>query len=214
MLISFVRTLILYGVLILGVRLTGKRQLGNLEPAELIVTILITELAAVPLQDPEAPLLNSIIAIAALVGMEILISVTSAKYPLFGKLLQGRHSVIIRDGMIDQREMQKSDVSYDELCEALRQNGALTPSEVRYCVLENSGNMSVILKDDLPPRDIPIPLILDGKYVKPCMKKQGVSRVYLEELLRKRGMSSKEVFILTVANGQYSVIPKDKESDK
>lgn len=207
MLVSFVRTVILYIVLILGVRLTGKRQLGDLEPAELTVTILITELAAVPLQDPSAPLLNSLIAIAALICLEVLLTAASSKSPIFGKLLQGKFSILIRDGEIDQREMEKADVSFDELTEAIRQEGALSPKDVRLGILETSGKMSVILKDDLPSGDVPTPLILRGKYVKSALKERNVSKAEIEGYLKKKGLSLKQVYVLTAADGEFTLIP-------
>jgi uncharacterized membrane protein YcaP (DUF421 family) len=212
MLISFIRTVILYIALILGVRVTGKRQLGDLEPAELIVTILITELAAVPLQDPDAPLLNSIISILALICLEILLTAFSTKSPLFNKLLQGKFSVLIRDGEIDQREMKRSDVTYDELSEAIRQNGALSPDEVRWGIMEPSGNVSIILKKDVTAGDIPTPLILQGKYLKKNLKKLGLQKEEIEAFLAQKGLTLKDVYVLALADGKFTLVRKEKEN--
>jgi uncharacterized membrane protein YcaP (DUF421 family) len=212
MLISFIRTVILYIALILGVRVTGKRQLGDLEPAELIVTILITELAAVPLQDPDAPLLNSIISILALICLEILLTAFSTKSPLFNKLLQGKFSVLIRDGEIDQREMKRSDVTYDELSEAIRQNGALSPDEVRWGIMEPSGNVSIILKKDVTAGDIPTPLILQGKYLKKNLKKLGLQKEEIETFLAQKGLTLKDVYVLALADGKFTLVRKEKEN--
>ncbi len=213
MLISFIRTVILYIALILGVRVTGKRQLGDLEPAELIVTILITELAAVPLQDPDAPLLNSIISILALVCLEILLTAFSTKSPIFNKILQGRFSILIRDGKIDQKEMKKADVTYDELTEAIRQNGGLSAEEVRWGVMETSGNVSIILKKDMTAGDLPSPIILQGKYLKKNLKKANLTRAETEAFLAKKGLRPRDVYVLTLANGKFTLIPKEKEQD-
>lgn len=214
MLISFIRTVILYIALILGVRVTGKRQLGDLEPAELIVTILITELAAVPLQDPDAPLLNSIISILALVCLEILLTALSTKSPLFNKILQGKFSVLIRDGKIDQKEMKKSDVTYDELSEAIRQNGGLSAEEVRWGVMEPSGNVSIILKKDMTAGDIPTPLILQGKYLKKNLKKVNLSRAEVERFISQKGLTPKDVYVLAIADEKFTLIPKEKENNQ
>ena len=214
MLILFLRTVILYGVLILSVRLTGKRQLGDLEPVELITTVLITELAAVPLQDVDSPLIGSIISISAVVCLEVILTAISTKSPAFSKILQGKHTVIIKDGKIDQKKMEESDLSYDELTEALRQNGALSPEEVRYCILEASGKISVMLKSDLKPCDIPMPLILKGKYMKSCMKEKSVSRAEIDKYLSASGISRKDVYSLTLANGKFTLIPIEKKGKK
>ena len=214
MLILFLRTVIMYGVLILSVRLTGKRQLGDLEPAELITTILISELAAVPLQDIDAPLIGCIISISALVCLEVIITVLSTNNPTFSRILQGKYTVIIRDGKIDQKNMLSADISYEELEEAIRQNGALEPADVRYCIAEASGKLSVILKSDLEACEIPLPLILKGRYMKNCLKEKGIKRAEIDGYLKKKGLSKKDVFCMTIADGKYTLIPYERSIKK
>ena len=145
MLTSFVRTLILYLFIILALRILGKRQIGELEPAELVSAILISNLSAVPMQDMGIPLLQGVVPILVIFSLEMLISSLTAASPRAKAILSGRVSVIIKDGQIDQSELARLRINVLELMEALRQKDVYDPTKVSSAYLEPNGKLSVQL---------------------------------------------------------------------
>ena len=144
MLTTFLRTIIMYFFVVLTLRLQGKRQIGELEASELVVTIVISEVAALPIQDTSEPLMNSLVAIFLLVILEIIISF--AAYKSFGarKVFFGTPSVFYEKGKINQKEMEKQRFNLHDLMECVRNTGATSLSEVDFVIMETNGNVSVI----------------------------------------------------------------------
>ena len=136
---GLIRTVILYLLIISGIRLMGKRQVGELEPSELVLSLIIADLASVPMQDFGIPLLTGIIPILTLLSITMILSVLTTKSVRFRTLLCGRPSIIIRDGLVDQHEMARNRLTVDELLEALRCKGSTVPSVVKYAILETNG---------------------------------------------------------------------------
>ena len=153
MAIAFIRTIILYLLLTVGIRIMGKKQVGELETVELVFTMLISDLAAVPMQDFGIPLAYGLIPILTLFSLTMLLSVLSLKSVPLRSLLCGRPSVIIDHGVILQREMAKTRFTLDELLEELRLQGVTDLSTVEYAILENSGQVSVLLYPSAPAHD-------------------------------------------------------------
>ena len=145
MAIAFTRTVILYALIIVGIRLMGKKQVGELEPTELVFAMLISDLAAVPMQDFGIPLLFGVIPIVILLAITMALSVLSLKSIRFRNLICGRPSVIMEHGSILQAALAKNRFTVDELLEELRLQGITDLSTVKYAILENSGRVSVIL---------------------------------------------------------------------
>ena len=145
MLISFLRTIILYLLLIASIRLMGKRQLGEMEPTEFVVTMLVANLAAVPMQESGIPLLAGAVPILVVLAMELLLSVLSYHSIRFRRLVCGKPVILIENGKLIQRNLQKTRVTPDELTEYLRLQGVVDLSQVKYAILETSGNVSVLL---------------------------------------------------------------------
>lgn len=212
MFITFVRTVIFYFITMLAIRIMGKRQIGQLEPTELVVTIIISELATIPIQDIESPMLNTLVAIFALVGIEILISVLSMKSPKLRQFVSGRYSLIVDDGKLDVKEMQKAQLTVDELTEALRQNGILNLEDVRYCILETGGRVSSFSKNDVMSGELPIVLVSDGVAVDGNLRRISVDRRGLRSFLRENyGLRLSQVLLLLYENGKYTLFSKDGE---
>ena len=209
MAIALIRTGMFYLILMVSMRLMGKRQLGDVEPAELVITMLISEVASMPLQDSEMPVLRSIVIIAVLVCLEILTSAISMKSLFFRRFFQGRYSVIVEDGKIDQKEMFKLHLTVDELLEEIRQNGAVSVEEVRLCVMETSGRMSVLLKEDTPPCEIPVSVVMNGKIVRQNLRRAKVDREAIRSFLKTRGVALSDVFWLSVANGEFFLTERE-----
>ncbi len=224
MAVSFLRTALLYTLIIITIRLMGKRQLGQLEPSELVVTILISELAAVPMQDPEVPLLYGVIPMIVLLAMEVLVSALTMKSIRLRTLLCGKPNILIGDGKIQQDALMKSRINVDELIEELRLRGIMDLNEVQYAILETNGQMSVIQRSfampvtkkdyGLPPeqRTLPISIVSDGRLMRENLSLAGRDERWLADTLAAHGIESiREVFWLSVEQDGTVVLIRREE---
>lgn len=213
MAVALIRTAILYILTITALRCMGKRQIGELEPAELVITLLLSDLATLCMQDLEMPLFYSVIPMVTLVVLEVIFSFLTMKIPFISRMMGGRYSVLIDDGVIDQREMKKSQMTVGELMEQLRQNGLMAVEDVKFCVLENDGKVSVIPKKSATQKALPLILISDGIPVKENLHRRGIDDGALAAILKKEGVSeSKNVFLLYEIAGRYTCISKGDAS--
>ena len=140
------RTIFIYIMLIIAMRLMGKRQIGELEISDLITTFLISEIATLPITDPEIPFLHSIIPIIILLTLEVVISMLLAKVPILKSILSARPTTLIKDGAILQKAMRDARISFDELFSELRSQSIYDISEVKYAILEQNGKITVVQK--------------------------------------------------------------------
>ena len=223
MIITIVRTVVVYFFVTLGIRLMGKRQIGDMQPNELAVTLLISEIAAIPLQDNSQPVLNGIVAIFMLVIIEIFLSVITMKSVKFRKLMSGNSAIVIKNGVIDQKAMRKVRLTVIDLIELLRGQGVFYIENVAYAVLEVNGSLSVLQKNqylpvekqDIPKLKIkgetlPLPVISDGKIILDALNSLGSS----ENEIKRRISPAKieDVFLLTLdKEGKMNVIMKEKK---
>lgn len=225
MITAVIRTVILYLLIIVGIRLMGKRQIGQLEPSELVLSLLIADLAAVPMQDFGIPLIMGMIPILTLLCLSTILSVLTVKSIRFRALLCSRPSIVVQDGEILIREMVKNRFTVDELMEELRVAGITDLSSVKYAVLETTGRISVVpkaeerpvtLRDmDLPAKDTGMPVILisDGRILSENLKLRNLSMQWLrEELLKREVTDIRRVFLMTVneVGGIYFVEKEEK----
>ncbi len=219
MLNILIRTVVMYLFVMLMMRLTGKRQIGQLQIGELVVTFLISELASWPIQDTETPFWYALASIAVLVALEIGFSYLSLKSIKLRKLIEGRPSVMIENGVINQKELRKNRFSIDDLIESIRQAGAISVGEVESAILETNGHLSVFLKksssppsaDDVniavPAQPIPYTVISDGRLLNINMNRLGVSEKQLLRILRKYGYKDrKKIFYMSLTRDQKTVI--------
>ena len=193
---GLVRTVILYLFIIAGIRLMGKRQVGELEPSELVMSLIIADLAAVPMQDYGIPLLTGLIPIFALLALTMMLSVLTMRSMKFRTLLCGRPSVIIRQGELDVGEMCRNRLTVDELLEDLRAKGYTDPSQVWYAVLETNGQLSVLpraaqkpptnaqLARNVPDSELPLVLVSDGKILDGNLELLGHDRGWLSRQMK------------------------------
>nr|WP_326125746.1 DUF421 domain-containing protein [uncultured Oscillibacter sp.] len=221
---AFARTVILYFLIMIGLRLMGKRQIGELEPSELVLTMMISDLATVPMQDFGIPLLAGVIPILTLLALSMLMSQLSLRNLRFRELVCGTPAVLIRHGVIQQKTMRENRYTLDELLEELRCQGISCVEDVKYAVLENSGQLSVLpwtrqqpptaaqlrleLEDDVT---LPTVLINDGRLLRKNLAACGRDRAWLDTQLRERQLSSPgEVFLLTLdEQGQVNCVKKE-----
>ena len=195
MITILVRTALLYFLIMAGLRLMGKRQIGQLEPSELVLTMMISDLAAVPMQDFGIPLLAGVFPILTLLALSMLMSELSLKNLRFRRLVCGLPAVLIRDGQVQQKAMKANRYTLDELLEQLRGQGLSGIQEVKYAVLENSGQLSVL------PEGVSLPTVLinDGQVLSQNLRRRGKNTVWLKEVLSNRGLTHpKQVFLLTL----------------
>ena len=224
MMTAFARTVILYFLIMTGLRLMGKRQIGELEPGELVLTMMISDLATVPMQDFGIPLLAGVIPILTLLALSMLLSQLSLASLRFRRLACGAPSVLIREGVLQQEAMRKNRYTLDELLEELRGQGITGVEEVKYAVLENSGHLSVLPWARCQPptaeelgikaeEDVTLPVILvnDGRLLRQNLRAQGLDEAWLREALRKEGRAShREAFLLTVdETGRVACVRKE-----
>lgn len=198
---AFFRTVILYLVLTIGMRLMGKRQIGELEPSELVVTMTLSDLASVPMQNFGIPLINGLFPITILLSLSMLLSFISLKSIRFRSLLCGRPTVIIRDGQIKQQAMAENRLTIDELYEQIRGQGVCCLTEVKYAVLETSGKLSIFPypSDDQQEQTLPLLLISDGRVLRKNLRSSGYDEGWLKKAIANQGISSpSDVFLFTV----------------
>lgn len=213
MITAFIRTIILYFLIMLGLRLMGKRQIGELEPSELVLTMMLSDLATVPMQDFGIPLLAGIIPILTLLALSMLLSQLSLYHLRFREILCGKPALLIRQGRLQQDTMRKNRYTLDELLEELREQGYTSISDVKYAVLENSGQLSILpwTKQQASASQagadakmtLPIILINDGRIIKRNLDFCGKDAAWLHGILEQEKLSSpKEVFLLTLDEDQ------------
>lgn len=222
MLITLCRTVILYILVLLTFRILGKRQVGELQPADLVITLLLSEILVIPMQDTQIPLINTFIPVLVLIGLEILISVISIKSIKFRNLLQGNSLIVIRNGILDQKQLKRLRFTVDDLMEALRKKDVFDIAEVQYAIVETDGTLSILLK---PPyrtpqaqalhaqeedNGIPCVVISDGRVIQSDFKECGMSPKKLQNLLTSKKIEVKNIMLMTVdKSGNTNIIKKD-----
>lgn len=219
---TIARTIILYGFVTFGVRIMGKRQIGDMQPNELVITLLISEIAAIPLQDTSKPILFGVVSVFMLVILEIVISVLAMKSRAVRKLMSGRSVVIIKNGEIDQSAMKSVRMTVLDLIELLRGQNVFDISTVAFAVLEVNGDLSVLLKSEqqtptLKDLDIKtkkaalqLPVITDGKLENDAIKALGVSMKEIEKVLKNNKTVASEVFLMCMDRYKNFTIVKKR----
>ncbi len=217
------RTGAMYLLLILSLRLMGKRQIGELEPNELVVAVLLSELAAAPVLDDSISFLHGTVCVLTLLISQVLVSVATVKSGKFRRLLCGKPSILIDNGKIDQQEMRRNRISLDELFVELRAQGVSDISTVRHAILETNGTLSVILYGadspvtpkqmglNVPEPGLPVSVINDGRTLSDNLRELGRDAAWLNKTLKEQKVKSPEdVFLMTVdGNGAVTIIRKE-----
>lgn len=207
-----------------AVRLMGKRQIGDMQPTELVVTLLISEIAAIPLQDFSQPLSIGLVAIFVLVFLEIIASVIIMKNLRLRRVFSGKAVIIIKEGKIDQKAMKSVRMTVFDLIEMLRMEGIFSIDDVDTAFLEVNGNLSVCLKESNQPpnaRDLNIsteergasmPVISDGRIVDSSLDFLEKSRSWLINILEKMDISASDIFVMTLnRKGDMTIVKKEDD---
>ena len=222
----FIRAFILYLIVLIALRLMGKREIGQLQPYELVITMMIADLASVPMQDIGIPLFHGIVPILALLLGQIVLSYINIKSGWMRRILCGEPTVLIQKGKIMEDRLKKQRYTVDGLMEELRSNGIFSLEEVEYAILETSGQISVIKKPEKDPvskEDInaqvtytgyPRPLIIDGSYIDKNLEVMGISKNEVDKYLKKQNTDYKNVFILMYDESKkFFLQKKDNQKD-
>ena len=213
MILSYLRTVILYAILIGVIRLMGKRQIGQMEPSEFVVTMLVANLAAIPMQDGGIPLFSGLVPILTVLGMELVLSFLSLKSIFIRKLLCGKPVILIENGNILQDNLRRTRVTLDELTGHLREKDVLDLQTVQYAILETNGNVSVFpFPKDKPAtakaagiqagkQYLPLTLVSDGVLIESNLRKSGKSLSWLERQLASRNATIRSTWLFTLDGG-------------
>ena len=223
MLIVFIRGIIVYFLVIFATRVMGKRQLGELSPSELVITILISNIATLAMEDPEASLITGVVPILTLVCLDILASFVALKSRKLRHIISGRPKVIISNGKLDQAVMKELRFTVDDVCSALRNSGVFDIDEVQYAVVETTGTISVLLKAPNRPvtsetlatpeasSDPPQVLISDGDIIASGMNGAGMDEKALRKELKRKHLDPHEVLLCMMRpDNTLYIIPKEK----
>lgn len=217
MILSYLRTLFLYGILIFSIRLMGKRQIGQMEASEFVVTMLVANLAAIPMQDGAIPLYSGLVPILTVLGMELVLSGLIMRSVLLRRFFCGKPVILIDNGKILQENLRKTRVTLDELTGHLREKDVLDIKAVQYAILETDGNLSVFPYPKERPASakeacihtrkqfLPITIIEDGYLSRENLKKAGKNDQWLTKVLMEHGAEMGNTFLLTVDEGDHVV---------
>ena len=226
MLTIFTRSVLLYIASLLAMRAMGKRQVGQLQPFELVVVIMIAELAATPMGGVGIPLLYGILPMISLVVCHGVIAALCMKCQPFRKWLSGQPSVLVRDGVICEKQMRKSAMDLNDLMEAIRTAGVLDPSEVGFAILEPGGQVNVFPKSDyrsvapcdvglkVPKEGLPLPLVMDGVIQHDNLKRGNLTVQWLENVLRKAGCNDSKQVLFCCLNTQGEMLLQNRSATK
>lgn len=222
MLISIIRTVILYIFILLALRIMGKRQLSEMQTSELVITLLISDIAVIPMQNTGQPLLSGIVPILILISLEILFSVIMLKSGNFRKIVCGSPEMVIKDGKILQDQMRRLRMTTEDLCVQLRQQGIFSLEDVQYCIVETNGDVSVLEKPDkrtpsaedlgikIPDKGIEAVVINDSRYLSNSLELCSLNKEWVDSVLRENDITIEEVFIMTAnRDKEYNIIRRD-----
>ena len=223
MLITFFRSIVLYIIVLIVMRLMGKREIGQLQPFELAISIMIADLATIPMTETGIPIFNGIIPILGLLLMHLIISIINLKSLKGREIICGKPSILIYRGKIDEKILKKERFTINELQEKLRSNNIVNLGDVEYAILETSGEVTVIQKPEKRgtiPEDfniqpdyegIPYDLVIDGKVMSKNLKKNKKNYNWLKKQVEKFGIKPEEALVVTI-DGKGQIFCQKKES--
>ena len=223
MILSYIRTVLLYLVLIWVVRLMGKRQIGQMEPSEFVVTMLVANLAAIPMQDGGIPLFSGFVPIVTVLGVELVLSALSMKSVPLRKLLCGKPVILVENGNILQKNLKKTRITLDELTGHLREKDVLDLQAVQYAILETNGNLSVFPYPKEKPASakeagipvkkqyLPVTIVSDGKLLEKNLQKAKKDAACVRRVLEERQARLENTWLLTVDGSDRIVFYRKEE---
>lgn len=224
MLILVIRTILMYIFVIMAVRIMGKRQLSDMQTTELVITLLIADIASIPIQNISQPLLTGVVPILILICAEIFISIIMLKSSKVRNLVCGKPEILISDGRLCQQTLRSLRLTTEDLCVQLRQLGIYNLNDVQYCIIEPNGKLSVQLKPEkrapnceqlsiaVQDSGIEAVVISDGEFLRNSMRLCGIDDKWIYDILKGENLKKDEIMIMTANRlKEYSIIRKDKK---
>ncbi|MBT2574264.1 DUF421 domain-containing protein [Bacillus sp. ISL-51] len=207
-----IRTIVLYFIILVIFRLMGKREIGELSILDLVVSIMIAEIAVLAIENVKDKLLHTIVPIVILMIIQVSLAYISLKSQKIRQLLDGKPTIIIKQGKIDERAMRSQRYNFDDLLMQLRENNIERISDVSYAVLESSGKLSIVKKKNNKHKQLETPLIVDGIIQNEHLDRIGKDKQWLEKNLAKRGCSDpSEIAFCTFTDGVFFIDIKDEK---
>lgn len=211
------RTLFIYFMIVVVFRMMGKREIGKLSVIDFVVSIMIAELAVISIEDPKIPMINSLVSIFVLLGIQLILAIISLKSRKMRELVDGKPSVIIKEGKVDEQEMRKQRYNFDDLLTQLRENNIRSLNEVEFGVLETTGKLSVIKKNEDTERSalqMILPLVLDGKILEDNLEKVDKTAFWLRQELKKAGIKDIKGISFCTLNEDGTLYVDEKNEKK
>ena len=210
MLISIIRTIVLYAFVIFAIRIMGKRQISDMQPSELVATLIISNIASLPMQNTSQPFFSGVIPVVILVALEIITSAFMLKNSKFRRLVCGNPIVVIRDGVILQNQMRRLRLSNEDLFTQLRQQDVFNIEDIQYCIVETNGSISVLKKPEkrqptaenlniqIQDKKIQAVVINDGEILDNSLDLCQKDENYIYKILKKEKKKVSDIFIMTL----------------
>ena len=217
MVLVIIRTAIIFAVLLIVMRLMGKRQIGEMQPFELVITLLIAELACIPMADTSIPLLYGVVSVLAIFVLHELVTLLDLKVKPLKSLLSGKPSVVVNKNGIDDYQLKRNNLDVSDLIESLRAAGYFSLDAVDYALYEANGSFSALPKSGYEEMQTSLPVILidEGKFDKENLRLTGRDKSYFLDILRKQGCKSeKKVLVMTVDGNGKAYFQKKGEKYK
>ncbi len=221
MLLLFIRTILLYIIVLIVMRFMGKREISQLQPFELVISIMIADLATLPMADTGVPIFYGIIPILGLLFVHVIISILNLKSMMVRTIISGKPSILIYRGRIDEKKIIKENITINELQERLRTKDIFNLEDVEYAILETSGEITVIPKPskrNLTPEDfnieteyvgIPYDLVIDGKIMNENLKKIGKDYNWLKTEVNKFNIEPEEALVVVLSGNRKYILSKE-----
>lgn len=212
MLVVFIRTIIIYLCLLVGLRLMGKRTIGELQPFEFVVTLAVADVACMPMQDIAVPLVYGIVPLFVMFLLHFFFTLFATKSIKFRRILNGKPVIIINSDGIDSESMAKLNITVNDLLESLRSQQFFSVEQVKFAVCETNGNVSILANDEAPaPSGVPVTLVVEGRLMETNFKPAGVDKAFVEDYVRNKGLRMKEVVLLTLDKERVYLQPRGKK---
>ena len=218
MLVVFIRSIILYIAVLIALRVIGKGEIAEMNAFDLVITLLLSEVAAIPMQDNSIPIIYGISSITALVFIEILISYIALKSRTVSRILSGSPTVLINKSKLNYKQLKKERISIEELLESLRSQGYFNLKDVQYALLETDGNLSIVPSPSYDSskatdfKHLPIPVIIDGKVIKDNLNELNKDEKWILKTLKSKNIKKvKDVLIFMIDENDDIFIQRKKE---
>lgn len=218
MLVVFIRSIILYIAVLIALRVMGKGEIAEMNAFDLVITLLIAEVAAIPMQDNSIPMIYGISSITGLVFLEILISFITLKSRTISKFLSGSPTILISKSKLNYKQLKKERISIEELLEELRTQGYFNIKDIQYAILETDGNLSIVPSSSYNSsktndfKHLPLPVIIDGKIVKDNLKELNKDDKYISKILKSNNIKTvKDILICIIDESDKVFIQRKKD---